>query len=778
MTKYVYINCVMALCVLVCVAPAAAQTTPTCDLPVETEGASGKNASRLCVQFVIRDGRIAFDRSHSVFKSSRLFTERLKLPAPEAESFLFGELQKLLDAIPRPYRFALSEADKALDDKGQLNDEPTNRIRNANSPWRDYLEQFAEWSSATNRELGVGDIFPESEATASDGLLFPVATAQERTALLIYEDAGYEAEEGVIRFIVADPINNWSDSEQVEIRLPGVVDTAKKQERLKRINEILEPLSGRPRCMECITLRVGNFYKRLGLTPNLIFDNKNTSPLIVNIVEGARIVGISWLSLKDNDVNVDKVLYSVLTEQAFRAYLKHRPEIRTQKQFNYLANTGKSGPYLNASCLQIQQLLVNQLGYSLSFSFAPNTNEPLASSFNLTIQKNSTEDETAVESNNETPESAPPTANSAGLVTAHQQEEQAETEFGSSDKKAHTTKDKKRYVGGGAEYQPDKGTRFFGLGQLSRFPLFPDTVNSFSLKGGGQGTAGGIGAVNYYSDYVFFNTLHRRVSVQLTVSSELDPNRNLGAAPIDERQSLGFGRIEFEPFRDWSGSMLRLFAEGRHETIALHPRTSPVTKMNLTTLDLGAFYLFQSSEVENPRRIRFQPLLRMGLGLAINEPRYNKLLATGNFHQTLPSRFEFDLSGRLERASPQTPRFELPTLGGGDVIRGFRRDDGLGRTLWSLQHELWVPMPLGNESSMGLKAMLREKVKLAPFFDVGGIYQTVTTTPGVRSGLGLGVRFIYSPIIFKIDYGYGFGAALNAGSRGKFYFSLGSNLPF
>jgi len=58
------------------------------------------------------------------------------------------------------------------------------------------------------------------------------------------------------------------------------------------------------------------------------------------------------------------------------------------------------------------------------------------------------------------------------------------------------------------------------------------------------------------------------------------------------------------------------------------------------------------------------------------------------------------------------------------------------------------------------------------------LYETTMATPGVRSGVGLGVRFIYSPIIFKIDYGYGFGTTVNGGSRGKFYFSVGSNLPF
>jgi hypothetical protein len=761
----------MLICLLEVAVQVSAQTTPSCDLVADS-----KNSSRLCVQFAIRDGRLAIDRQHSLFKPSSLFTQRLSIPLTEAQTTIFTELEKLLATIPRPYRFALSDQDKALDDQGKLNDEATNRIRNATMPWSEYIQRFEEWSSATGKERGVGDIFPESEATASDGLLFPLATSQERNALLIYEDAGYEAEEGLIRFAVADPINNWTDPEQVQLRLPGVTDNAKKQERLRRLTEILQPLSGRPRCLECITLRLNSFYRRLGLTPNLIFDNKGTSPLIINVVEAARIVGISWVSLKDDDDNIDKVLYSLLTDQAFRAYLKQRDEIRVKKQFNYIQQTGTSGPYLNPTRMQIQQLLVNQLGYSVSVSFAPNTDEPLASNFNLTIQKNS-EEEQLPATNNETPESAPATANPEGIVTAHEQEKDAKTEFGSTEE-PDRPKDKKRYVGGGIEYYPGQGARFFGLGQVSRFPFLSDSINSLSAKGGGQGTTWPIGSANFFSDYLFFNTLHRRVSVQLTISSDLDPNRNLGGPRVDERQKLGLGRVEFEPFRNWSGSLLRFYAEGRHETVSFDSASLTVAKTNLTTLDLGALYLFESTEVENPRRIRVQPLLRMGLGLAVDEPRYNKVVVTANFHQVLPSRFEYDVSGRVERASRATPRFELPSFGGADVVRGFRRDDGLGRSLWSLQNELWIPLPIADETSQGLKAMIREKVKLAPFFDVGGLYETITTTPGVRTGAGIGVRFIYSPIVFKIDYGYGFGTAANGGSHGKFYFSLGSNLPF
>jgi len=756
---------------------AQAQNAPTCSLLTDADGNERINGTRLCVLLEIRNGKIAIDRIHSKFVPSSVFLQRLSINQVEAQSIVYETLEKLLASIPKPYRLGLSEADRALDDKNQLNDPQTNALRIANLSWKDYLQQFDEWE---RKEFGVGEIFPEAEASAPGGLMFPVVTAQESTALLIYEDGGYDPEAGVIRFAVADPISDFAKEDQVQIQLPGVSDPAKKAERLKRIRQVLQPLAGKPRCLECIRERVAAYYRRLGLTPNVIFDNKGTSPLLISIVEGARIVGISWLSLKDNDTNIDKVLYSLMTHNAFRSYLKHRDEIRRQKVFNYVERTGSAGPYLNESRLQIQQLLTNQLGYTVSFSFAPNVTEPLASSFNLTIQKNSEEEQPAA-ATNETPESAPATANPAGVVTAHEQEKDAATEFipkNESDSAPEIRKDKKRYVGGGFEYLPGQGVRFFGLGQVSRFPFLPDSINNFSAKAGGQGTAGGLGSVNYFGDYILFNKLHRRLSFQLTTYSDLEADRNLGGPLVNQRSNAGLARIEFEPFRDWNGQLLRFYAEGRHDTVAIQSDLQPTSKQNLTTIDVGGLYLFESSEVEHPRRIRFEPLLRLGLGLAVGEPRFNKAVLKGNFHQVLPNRFEFDFNGLAEFASLETPVFELPSFGGAEVVRGFRRDDGLGRKLWSAQNEIWVPLPIGNELSQGLKAMIREKVKLAPFVDVGGLYDAVNTTSGVRSGLGLGVRFIYNPIIFKFDYGYGFGPTVYGGSRGRFYFSLGSNLPF
>ncbi|HKY45004.1 MAG TPA: BamA/TamA family outer membrane protein [Pyrinomonadaceae bacterium] len=760
----------IAFTLLSCFSWCAAQT---CEVLKDENGQQRRNGSQLCVTLKITNGALDIDRSQSQFAVSDEFKRRLAIPPAEAEQIVFTTLSNVLKNIQKPYRLALSDADKIRDDKAELNDPKTNAIRTANSSWTDYLQQFDDWASSTNR-TSMQDVFSDFESTA----LTPLVNAEVSTALLVWQDGSFDAEQGTLNLIVLDPINNWSDETQVKISFPDLSAGPKTDAKRRRMEKLLSPMTGRPRCYECMKATLESYYTRMGFDPEIDFDDRNTSPLRISVIESRRIVSISWRSL-ENDPNIDKLLYSLLTDKAFRHYVKQRASIGSI--FNYRQQTGEPGPYLNAQRLQIQQLLVTQLGYAASLT--PAAGEAgTSSSFNITIQKLSEPDETedggsAPTQTNEHPEPAPATANPEGVVTAHEQEENKETDFhpeNSGDK----PKDKKRYVGGGFEYRPEQGVKFFALGQVSRVPLVPGAVNNLSVKIGGFGDAGVLGNANYFADYIFFNKLHRRMSVQFTVASDLENDRNLTAPNTDERRSTGLARLEFELFRDRSGSLLRFSAETRNETVELKSNLEPLVKANMTTLEFGAFYLFESVEVELPRRIRFEPKFRAGLGLAVGEPRYNKFLATGNFHQMLPARYEFDVTGRAEVASEATPLFELPALGGTDILRGFRADDGFGRKFWTLQNEVWIPLTIGNDQSTGLKAMLREKVKIASFVDVGGLYDAIDVSPGMRAGTGMGLRVIYNPIIFKFDFGYGFGEKASSGGRGKFHFSVTSNLPF
>src|SRR5687767_13701639 len=238
--KIVLLLCWTTLFVFVC----KAQPAPVCNVLVTEDGRQRINGSRLCVKFEIKDGRISADRARSRFVPSDQFTRRLKVSPAEAEAIVFETFQKLLNRVQKPYRLALSEADKTKDDQILLNDVATNAIRTANRTWTDYLQQFDQWATDTGKELGMGDVFPESEAIAPGGLLSVLSTAQEETASLVYEEPGYEAEEGVIRFAVADPIADFADSAQATIQFPDMEEGAKKEQRKRRIIELLQPLQG------------------------------------------------------------------------------------------------------------------------------------------------------------------------------------------------------------------------------------------------------------------------------------------------------------------------------------------------------------------------------------------------------------------------------------------------------------------------------------------------------------------------------------------------------
>ena len=151
----------------------------------------------------------------------------------------------------------------------------------------------------------------------------------------------------------------------------------------------------------------------------------------------------------------------------------------------------------------------------------------------------------------------------------------------------------------------------------------------------------------------------------------------------------------------------------------------------------------------------------------------------GKYHQKLKHLIELDFSGRAELQSTNTPIFELASFGGSKVVRGFRTDEALGRKLWSLQSEVWLPFFFINaDSENKISKLLVDNFRIAPFVDVGGIYKTNSSFTGTRAGTGVGIRFIKNPITFKLDWAYGLGDFATPQRRSKFYFEVETNLPF
>jgi hypothetical protein len=285
-------------------------------------------------------------------------------------------------------------------------------------------------------------------------------------------------------------------------------------------------------------------------------------------------------------------------------------------------------------------------------------------------------------------------------------------------------KKQSRHVGAGFAYKPGQGFSALGVGQAS----------SVNLSGGGP--SGTLGSGSYSASYLGFSgTLYTGISVER--------NRVLDGVRIDEQSTAESATLEWEPWRGLDGNTV---------TLGLVPSHAVVLNQTLNTLQPGVQFAHNDFTSEYPSRTFIDPHVLIGLGFA-------DYIVTANTHRAF-DHWEYDVSGRLENAVGNPPIFELPSLGGADTVRGFRADDAIGRRLWSLQSELWRGLPRW------------QLLKIATFVDLGGAYQTTGSYPGLREGLGTGLRLDLRVAVLKFDWAYGFGQAATGGSRGKFYFNV------
>jgi hypothetical protein len=291
-------------------------------------------------------------------------------------------------------------------------------------------------------------------------------------------------------------------------------------------------------------------------------------------------------------------------------------------------------------------------------------------------------------------------------------------------------KKQSRHVGAGFAYKPGQGFSALGVGQLSSMNL----SGGMSLSAGGP--SGTLGSGSYSASFLGFSG-----SIDTGVSVER--NRVLNGVRVDEQSTAESAKLQWEPWRGLDGNAI---------TLGLIPSHAVVLNQTLNTIEPAVQFIHNDLASEYPWRMFIDPRILMGL-------RFADCILTANAHRAF-DRWEYDLTGRLENAVGNPPIFELPSFGGADTVRGFRADDAVGRRLWSLQNELWHGLPRW------------PLLKIATFVDLGGAYQTTGSYPGLREGLGTGLRLDLRVAVLKFDWAYGFGQAATGGSRGKFYFNV------
>lgn len=756
MTKRGHIATALAFALLVAVRAMAQPTPVACPPPKPGESTTAK----MCASLFIQNGRLVVAPDTSVnFWFPPTFAAALSphLSLQQVQAAVKGQLDKVLAGMPMPYVAALApgESDQSLTDP------LTNALRTLNGPIGAYFKPMEDWSNAKT-----GRKHPDEVLVDTSDFFAPLTQPHSNLTISFDEKSHLDAK--IVTFRIADPFQ----AAKVQFSIPAT--TPAQQARVRDLRRVLAPLNGTLWDGVAVKKRLKDYYARLGLPAEIVVLPSHQ----VAVKEAARIARVVLMDPDVAEHDVDKVLWTVLTQHDFNVAMKHRPVVKGgERSLDYTADLNYAAgdePYALASRLQTQQLALSQFG--LSALLIPSTRSTAQQTYqDLRIQKTAADPP----ANSTKPKPGAPTVDTHGEVAANPVPTPTPVANPAatptpSPAPAKAEKEKLWYIGGGGTYHPGQAFSVFGLVQRSRlsFPFANSTIS------GQLGYPyGSVASLNYSADYIGFNQLHQRLSLRLNGSQDVQIHRFLQGQQLDEHRTGGFGQVMLEPFHDLDNGLLQVTAEVRRATVSEQNNVATQLKLNLSTVRVSGLYLFQTELSEHPHSFKLEPFVEVGLGLSATEPTFTLGGISANYHQALGS-IAADFTGHFENSTAGTPVVEQPSFGGADVMRGFRADDAIGLRYWSLQNELWFPLPrlAASVSNTQLKTLLSQ-LRLAPFLDVGGAYQTVFSAPGVRLGPGAGLRFAMDRVVLKFDWAYGIADAATGGSRGKFYFTLVSNLP-
>ena len=286
-----------------------------------------------------------------------------------------------------------------------------------------------------------------------------------------------------------------------------------------------------------------------------------------------------------------------------------------------------------------------------------------------------------------------------------------------------------------------------------------------------------LGSLNYTHDFLAFDALQRRWSMTGAGFSDYDPNRLLDGVSTTERRTGGTVASQLELFRDWDHHWLRLDVSGGWREVQDKPNSLPSTLNQITDADCGLLYFWRRDGTKYSPNVQLEPHVRLGWSAAtaawFAEPGLR-----ASTHWLLPAFLEFDVRATGLWASPETPLNEQPSFGGEDSVRGYRADAGIGRAVWAVQNELWLPLRYNWGYGEWADRVLRRYVRLAAFLDVGGVYQTSEAFSGFKAGAGLGLRvLVQDSFVLRLDWGQAL-TGNDSGRGGSFvYLSVSTRRP-
>ena len=234
------------------------------------------------------------------------------------------------------------------------------------------------------------------------------------------------------------------------------------------------------------------------------------------------------------------------------------------------------------------------------------------------------------------------------------------------------------------------------------------------------------------------------------------------------------GNVEFELFHSRDGQRWTWQLERTAVEVSLAPGSPGAVGQSarLSSWTLSSAWSIEGTSGQGPWWVTLRPSWLEG---HVSDPgntyRKARLNAAARYHR---GGHALDVAATVQRASAGTPVFEQPSLGGGESVRGFAVDDAIGREAWTLQSELWWPLPRAD----GPAATLLSSLRAATFVDLARLRQPAAgSNAGTLRGAGLGLRLLFQPAVIKLDYAWGRGPASREPPRGRFYLTFTTDVP-
>jgi hypothetical protein len=791
--------CVLKILALACLGgwvAALGEVPEVCPSALDLEDPQATNASLLCVALGMEKGKLVVRSASSKFYPSKVLDRGKPVSKSKHDALekdLVNEAMIAAMGLNNLYYYGLTDTERAAEDQGKL-DPGVTRPMDTLTPqsWDDLVATYTDWAAKVPDRR----IFVDALGAAMERLkLDPTG--------LFTRSNGIDADVGSVTLSAADLSPEIGNPTSLPICFKDFAGRCSESGVVlnrKRIEELLSDFPGQPWRQTEIKERLDSYYTNRGLVPENTVSPASDQSRRLFISESFTLTRILWAKdLDAKPVELEEFLSVLLSRQDFAFYLR-TPSVVTDvalagvaafRALPYLgmgadpkASTLESAPpLLNQTTLQSQQAALQAMGLVLTLQ---QDSDPQGRKVGLLVQQK------VPDGPKENPASAPValppkptesgTAHAGSPPTPGVPPATLPAPNSASTPPPPPPKDLKNYIGFGFQYRPGQGVRPLLQFERSRLDMGSATASLSGQVGGNATTVGNGGALASGTaavDNLFFGSLHHRLSAEFNGGTDLTQQRILSSELTNERRTGAYAHLEYEILAGNENSQLTISGDARRESIGLTPAQQTEVRSNLNTLEAGATFALQGLTNPHPYRLHIEPSVRFGFGYAPANT-FRLLAGEANLNQHLfdHALTTVDLTGRFQYATGETPLFEQPSLGGGESVRGFRTDDAIGKTLWSLQSELWwnVPQLFGMSRFANFA---RTSVRLASFFDVAGLSRPAPASKsGIRTGPGVGIRVFEGPIALKVDWAYGLGDGAFGSGHGRFYVGVSTTRTF